>query len=150
MRRIADSYASISPYLLPTLSSARTGVTYSYKDPVEFFHNMSDHYAFVAPIVPGQLDAWKSFVNELKTTRKHDYTNSRKRLGIKHERVWLEHTPMGDFAVVSFEGKDAETSINRAMTSKDPFDIWFAEQIAKMNGMSGNPPPPNELMLDIL
>ena len=101
---------------------------------------MADHYTFAAPILPGQLDAWKSFVNELKTKRKNEYLSSRKRLGLKHERAWLQHTPMGDFVVVSVEGDKPEKFMDRALASKDPFDQWFAKQIATIHGISGVPP----------
>jgi len=87
------------------------------------------------------LDAWKSFVNELKTKRKNEYLSSRKRLGLKHERAWLQHTPMGDFVVVSVEGDKPEKFMDRALASKDPFDQWFAKQIATIHGISGAPPP---------
>jgi hypothetical protein len=108
-----------------------------------------EHYEFVVPILSGQLEAWKSMVNEMKTKRKKEYKSSRKKLGITRERTWLQQTPMGDFVVVHLEGKEPSKMIQRLTASKDPFDQWFSNQITMIHGLSG-PPPTNELHLDIL
>jgi len=111
-----------------------------------------NHYAFAAPIVPGKLEAWKKTVNEIKGARKKEYQASRKRMGVKHERVWLQHTPQGDFVVVSIEAKDAPRLLEKFAASKEPFDKWFLAQIAEVHGIQlpGGIPPTNELSLDIL
>jgi len=110
---------------------------------------MADHYAFAAPILPGQLEAWKGMVKEMTTTRKKEYSSSRRNLGVKHERAWLQHTPMGDFVVVYLEGKQPEKMLEKLAASKDPFDQWFSKQIAAIHGLS-SPPPANELFVDVL
>jgi hypothetical protein len=111
-----------------------------------------DYYVLAAPIKPGKLEKWKSMIKEVKGPRKADYAASRKKMGIKHERVWLQHTPMGDFVLVSFEGKDTANVMGKFMASKDPFDKWFAKGIAEVHGIevSDDPPEINELILDIL
>lgn len=95
---------------------------------------------------------WKSVLQEVKGPRKKDYQASRKKAGIKHELVWLQHTPMGDFVLVSFEGKDPSNVMEKFLKSKDPFDVWFSKNIAEIHGIeaSASPPPTNELYLDIL
>ncbi len=74
---------------------------------------------------PGKLEAWKRMVNDIKGTRSKEYQVSRKKMGIKHERVWLQHTPQGDFVVVSIEAKDAPRLFEKFAASKEPFDKWF-------------------------
>jgi hypothetical protein len=98
------------------------------------------------------LEKWKSVLNEVKGPRKKDYQASRKKMGIKHERVWLQQTPMGDFVLVSFEGKDTSKVMDKFLKSKDPFDKWFAQNIKEIHGIevSSNPASVNELYLDIL
>jgi len=110
---------------------------------------MADYYGFAAPILPGQLDAWKRMAKEMTGTRKKEYSSSRKKSGVKHERAWLQHTPMGDFVVVYLEGKNAEKAMDNLAASKDPFDQWFSKQISAIHGLTG-PPPANELFVDIL
>ena len=114
---------------------------------------MSDeHYAMVAPILPGKLGAWKNMIGELKGSKKKEYQASRKRMGIKHERAWLQQTPQGDFVVVSLEGKQTSKVLQKSAASKDPFDKWFMGQVSEIHGiqLSDALPPPNELYLDIL
>ena len=64
---------------------------------------------------------------EVKGPRKKDYQASRRKAGIKLESIWLQHTPMGDFVLVSFEGKDTSKVLEKFLKSKDPFDKWFAK-----------------------
>jgi len=91
-------------------------------------------------------------VNEIKGARKKEYQAARKKMGVTHERAWLQHTPQGDFVVVSIEGKNAPKLFEKFAASKEPFDKWFAAQIADIHGIqvSGDVPPPNELHVDIL
>ncbi len=111
-----------------------------------------DYYTLAAPILPGKLEKWKAMLKEIKGPRKAEYLAARKKMGIKHERAWLQHTPAGDFAIVTFEGKDTSRVIEKFMKSKDPFDKWFAKNIGEIHGIevSANPPEINELVFDIL
>jgi hypothetical protein len=111
-----------------------------------------DYYVLAAPVLPGKLTKWKSMLNEIKGSRRKDYQAARKKMGIKRERAWLQHTPQGDFVLVYLEGKDTSNVMERFLKSKDPFDQWFAKQVAEIHGIevSTNPPETNELFLDIL
>ena len=112
----------------------------------------NNHYAFVAPIISGKLDAWKKMVGEINGARKKEYQASRKKMGVKHERAWLQHTPQGDFVVVSLEAKDAPRVFQKFAGSEEPLDKWFLKQIAEVHGIQlpDGIPPSNELYLDIL
>jgi len=108
-------------------------------------------YAWAVPIQAGKTQAFKSYVKEMTGPRKEAMKASRKRLGLTTERVWLQQTPMGDFAVVYWEAADIGKVFEGAMTSKDPFDQWFREKIImEVHGMKpGAPMPPlNETILD--
>lgn len=110
-----------------------------------------EHYAFAVPIAPGKLKTWKRMVEEIKGPRKKEYQASRKKTGITHEHVWLQHTPQGDFVVVSVVGKDAPNMMERLAASKGAFDKWFLEQVAEIHGIQPDSlPPANESYLDIL
>ena len=110
-----------------------------------------EHYAFAVPIAPGKLKTWKRMVEEIKGPRKKEYQASRKKAGITHEHVWLQHTPQGDFVVVSVVGKDAPNMMERLAASKGAFDKWFLEQVADIHGIRPDSmPPANESYLDIL
>jgi hypothetical protein len=108
------------------------------------------YYAFVNPVVAGKMDSWKSYIQEMNGPRNHERKESRKKAGLTIERVWLQHTPMGDFAVVYWESKDISKVFDVLMKSEAPFDKWFRDKIlVEVHGMDlSKSIAMNELMLD--
>jgi hypothetical protein len=109
-----------------------------------------EHYAFANPVLAGKLDAWKIYIKEMNGPRNKERNESRKKVGLSVERVWLQHTPMGDFAVVYWEAKDIGRVFEGLIKSDAPFDKWFRDKIlVEVHGMDlSKPLPMNELMLD--
>lgn len=96
---------------------------------------------FAAPIRPGQTDAWKTAVAELRGPRKAEYEESRRRMGVTREVASLQSTPQGDVVVVFIEAGDPGSIIARYLSSDAPFDRWFTETVLKgVHGMSAAPP----------
>lgn len=108
------------------------------------------YYAFINPVIAGKMDSWKSYIQEMNGPRKHERKESRKKAGLAVERVWLQHTPTGDFAVVYWEAKDISKVFETLIKSDDPFDKWFRDKVlVEIHGMDfSKPMPMNELMLD--
>ena len=106
---------------------------------------------FINPVVAGKLETWKNYVKEMKGPRNKELKESRKKLGLTIERVWLQNTPMGEYAVVYWEAKDISKVFEGFMKSDAPFDTWFKEKILmEVHGMDFSKPlpPMNELILD--
>jgi hypothetical protein len=113
--------------------------------------NGLESYGFVQPVKPGKTAAWKKYIEEAKGPRKKELAASRKKAGLVKEQVWLQSTPMGDFAVVYWEAKGIKKVFQHFMTSADPFDKWFLEKfLVEVHGMnpSAPPPPMNEQVWD--
>jgi hypothetical protein len=109
------------------------------------------YYAFINPVVAGKLEPWKSYIKEMNGPRNQERRESRKKIGLTVERVWLQQTPMGDFAVVYWEAKDIARVFEGFIKSEAPFDKWFRDTIlVGVHGMDFSKPlpPMNELMLD--
>ena len=108
------------------------------------------YYAFVNPVIAGKMESWKSHIKEMNGPRNHERKESRKKAGLTVERVWLQHTPMGDFAVVYWEAKDISRVFDGLIKSDAPFDKWFRDKIlVEVHGMDlSKPLLMNELMLD--
>ena len=109
------------------------------------------NYAFIQPVKAGKTATWKQYIKEMTGPRAAAVKASRKRAGLTKEQVWLQPTPMGDFAIVYWEAADIGKVFQQFMTSKDPFDQWFREKIlAEIHGMDANVPPPpmNEVVFD--
>ena len=107
-------------------------------------------YAFANPVLPGKVDAWKSLIKEMDG-RANERQESRKKARMTVERVWLQHTPMGDFAVVYWEAEDISKVFEWFVKSEAPFDRWFRDKIlVEIHGMDFSKPLPplNEMVVD--
>ncbi len=91
--------------------------------------------AFTAPLLPGKLDAWKEFHNQLDGLRRWDFEDQQRRLGLVRHRVWLQETPAGPVALVVQEGEDPERARAILASSTHPFDVWFREQVMELHGI---------------
>ena len=90
--------------------------------------------AMAVPILPGKTDQWRRFVEELNGSRRNEYQESRRKLGV-HERSFLQSTPQGDLVVVTLEGTDPEASFRRFAEGTDGFTRWFLQQVNEIHGI---------------
>ena len=102
---------------------------------------MKNLFAMAVPILPGKTAQFTKFINELKTTRYHDFVESRRKLGVR-ERSFLQKTPMGDFVLVTLEGENPQAAFTDFAQSKDEFTKWFASQVKEIHGIDLSSPPP--------
>ena len=100
-------------------------------------------YAFAMPLVAGKTQTWRGYVAEMLGPRNSEYKESRRKAGLQKEEVWLQSTPMGDFAVVHFECDDPAKVFSYLLASQEPFDQWFREKIlVESHGLDPSAPPP--------
>jgi hypothetical protein len=85
-------------------------------------------YCFTQLIQPGKRDDARAIFEEIRTSRREEYEASRKRLGIREERVWFQSLPDAEMAVVYWEGNDPRGALERFASSEDPFDEWLKER----------------------
>ena len=91
-------------------------------------------YAVTVPIAPGKLEDWKRFAQELAGPRKAEFDASRRELGVR-ERVFLQSLPQGDFVIVTWEGRDPRSTLQRMGKLKGPFADWFVAKVQELHGM---------------
>lgn len=107
-------------------------------------------FAMAAPILPGKLDQWRQFIQELRGPRLADYQASRQRLGVR-ERAFLQSTPAGDLAIVTLEGDDPAAALAGFGAGQDEFSRWFIQQVKEIHGFDltqSLPGPLPELVVD--
>jgi hypothetical protein len=85
-------------------------------------------YCFTQLIQPGKREEAKAVFDEIRETRRSECEASRRRLGIREERVWFQTLPQGDMAVVYWEGDDPRAALQEFASSTDPFDEWLIER----------------------
>ena len=102
---------------------------------------------FAAPILPGKLEAWRRFTQELQGSRHAEHALSRKQLGMTREASFLQRTPQGDLAIIAFDADDPRRAFAGLATSEAPFDRWFREKVREFHGLDMTDPsatPPVE------
>ncbi|MDH4159591.1 MAG: hypothetical protein OEV62_04985 [Actinomycetota bacterium] len=99
--------------------------------------------AMSAPILPGKADQWKAWVAELAGARKAAFEASNARHSLTAHHAWLQTNPDGSqLAIVVHEGPGADSSMQNLVMSDDPFDTWFAREVAEIHGFDLAAPPP--------
>ncbi len=106
--------------------------------------------AFTVPLLPDMTDVDRSAMQSCwRGDRRTDHVESRRRLGITWESVWIQPTADGDVAVVLLEAEDLGKALAGVGSSDLPFDKWVREHCLRVHGIdlaAGFPPP--EQILD--
>ena len=90
---------------------------------------------FVWQVSADQEEPWRRFLQELSGSRYEEYTESRRRLGISAESVWLAPKRSGGgVAVVFLEAEDPERVLRELAASDTPFDSWYGTQMRTLFG----------------
>ena len=104
-----------------------------------------------APIIPGKLEQWQRFNEEMQGPRREEHSASRREMGIRREVVSLMRTPDGEFVSLYHEADDLAEAFHVLATSQSPYLQWFRNEIADIHGLSPEMllgPPPAELIMD--
>jgi len=64
------------------------------------------------------------------------YEASRQRMGITRERFALVETHFGATAVTTLEAQDVAQALKQLIASRQPFDVWYREQLLKLHGIN--------------
>ncbi len=110
--------------------------------------------AFALPILPGQENLVRSSMEVLSGVGeiREKYEQSRKRLGIREEKVWIQRTPIGASIIVYWETDDPQRTLREIANSQDEFDKRFKELIenaAPALDLSQDAPLSNELLFEL-
>ena len=82
--------------------------------------------------------------------RRSEFAEALKRQGVTKESWFLQKTPQGDMVIVHFEAEDLEKTFETEAKSKDPFMVWFKQQVKSVTGVDleqpSDEPPPEEIV----
>jgi hypothetical protein len=84
-----------------------------------------------------QEEPWRRLLQELSDAgRKEEYAQSRRRLGVSAELVWLVPTKPrgGGVAVVCLQADNPERVMKELAATDVPFDSWYGTQMRKAFG----------------
>ena len=88
-------------------------------------------FAFALPILPGQEEAVKRMGQAVSGSAelREEYEESRKRLGISEEKVWVQRTPIGQAMIVYWETEDPQRTLREIADSQDEVDKRFKQVV---------------------
>lgn len=108
--------------------------------------------AFAVPIYPEKAGEYKRFIEELQGSRREEYVEARKNMGISKVMLWIQRTRGGELLITYYECEDVGRMVEGLSSSGRPFDVWFRDQVRKYHGVAlekgpgGNPP---EMILEV-
>lgn len=108
-------------------------------------------FAFTLPVLPGQDGVVRSMGEAFSASGElqEAYEESRKLLGIREERVWLQKTPIGRTLVVYWETEDPQRALRALADSQDEAVEKFRNLVmtaAPALDLSGGQPISSELL----
>jgi hypothetical protein len=88
-------------------------------------------------VPPDQEEPWRRFLQELSESLNHEeYAQSRRRLGVTAESVWLAPRPSGGgVAIVYLQAENLEWVLGELAESDAPFDSCYGAQMRRFLGM---------------
>ena len=109
--------------------------------------------AFALPVLPGQEDLVRSIGEAFSGSGelREGYEESRKRLGIREEKVWLQRTPIGHSIIVYWQTEDPQRTLREMANAQDEVDKKFRQVIenaAPAIDLSAENPLSNELLFE--
>lgn len=111
-------------------------------------------FALTLPVLPGKTSQLKRFLEEVLGPRREKHEASRRSFGgsgLTKELAWLQQTPQGEVVIVYFEGEDPMRWFQEWITSQDPHDRWFLQEVKSITGIDFHSPqagPLPELIFD--
>jgi hypothetical protein len=103
------------------------------------------------PIAPGETQTFRDAHRRFVDDRRSEFDESRRRLGVRSERGFLQHAHAGDLAIVIFEVDDAARMFAGVGNSDAPLDADFRSYLRQVFGLDVTRPPaypPAELAFD--
>ena len=109
--------------------------------------------AFALPVLPGQEDLVRSIGEAFSGSGelREGYEESRKRLGIREEKVWLQRTPIGHSIIVYWQTEDPQHTLREMANAQNEVDKKFRQVIenaAPAIDLSAENPLSNELLFE--
>lgn len=92
--------------------------------------------AFAVPLLPDKTDVDRHFMTSCwRGERRPEYEESRRRLAITRESVWIQPLPGGEVAVVVLEAEDIAAALAGIAQSQEPFDTRFRDHCRAVHGI---------------
>ena len=96
---------------------------------------------FAEPIVTGEEEPWRRFLQELEGSRTEEYEDLKRRMGVRRVRVWLQRTARGgELTIVHLEVEKPREIVKRFIAADGPFDRWVKARLEEFHGLDFSAP----------
>jgi hypothetical protein len=85
-------------------------------------------YPFGGLVRTGRTRVIREMLDASAGPLRESFAESRRRVGVAYECVWIIATPFGDVVVGIFESDDPH-ALSYLQYSDDQFDVWFVKQV---------------------
>lgn len=103
----------------------------------------SSGVGFAGPILAGEEERWRRFLQELAGERREEYEGLLRRLGVTKQKVWLVRSRRGETAVSYLECEEPRQVAARLAASAEPFDVWLKVRLEEFHGCDFARPDPS-------
>jgi hypothetical protein len=100
-----------------------------------------DHICLAFPVLPGKTAAARAFMQQLDGSRAAEFDASERRIGITKELWFLALGPGGDQLIAYMESENFGRAVQLFSASRDPFDVWFKDEMRAATGVDLNNMP---------
>ena len=91
--------------------------------------------AFSFSLEPGKTEEWRAWVREIVGPLRSEYEAFSRKMGLKTQRAYLQHTPQGDQTIIYLEGNDLRRSLHDLQMSQEPFAILLRQRTQDFFGV---------------
>jgi hypothetical protein len=98
-------------------------------------HEALTEAVIAVPIRADRTAAWEAALHELVGPRYEEYRASRTRFGLTSQTTFLQHTPMGDLALIHLTGPDIHRAFHAMSSSREPWDVKWREMTLDLHGI---------------
>src|SRR5947209_19853151 len=84
--------------------------------------------AFVFPLRAGKTEEWRAWIAEILGPRRSEYEAFSRRVGLRTQRAYLQHTPHGDQTIIYLEGEDLQRTFQLLRPAQDPITLCVRER----------------------
>jgi hypothetical protein len=101
--------------------------------------------AFALPCLPGGATHLRDFSQELNGSRRKEFEDFNRRLGLNKHNCYIQSSPQGDLSIIYLESEDLPGAFQYLAMSEHPFDVWFRDQAKLVHGVDFTQPMPGPL-----
>lgn len=87
------------------------------------------------PILPGKLETWRRFCQELSEGRRGQREALREKLGVVELNAYLLRAPASPVALLWLETEEPQCLLARMGSSQHPFLRWLRRKLREIHGL---------------